>query len=101
MNYATKNGIKAGIGTIEAAYIDAKCAYAIAKAAYLAAVEALESADALGHEAAAKVMHVAGRAVREAYMVARMAHAEYIVARQAPKAAKELAMARMARRGWR
>ena len=101
MNYATKNGAKAGIGAIETSYIDAKVAYGIAKATYLAAVEALACADALDREAAAKALHVAGEAAREAYLVARAAHAEYIVARQAPKAAKELAMARMSRRGWK
>ncbi len=101
MNYVTKNGAKAGIATIEASYIDAKFAYAIAKTTYLAAVEALESADALGREAAAKALHVAGQAVREAYIVVRAAHAEFIIARQAPKAAKELVMARMSRRGWK
>ena len=100
MNYATKNGAKAGIGTIEASYIDAKVAYAIAKATYLGAVEALEAVDALGRDGAARNLQVAGEAVRAAYIDARAAHAEYIVARQAPDAAKELAKARMSRRGW-
>ena len=101
MGYVTKNSVKVGIGTIEASYIDAKYAYAIAKIAYLAAVEALECADALGQEAAAKALQAAGEAVREAYVVARAAHAEFIIARLAPDAAKELTKARMARRGWR
>ena len=101
MNYATKNGPRAGIGTIEASYIDAKVAYGIAKAAYLGAVEAAASADELGREAAARTLHVAGEAARAAYVVARAAHAEYVVARRAPDAAKELAKARMARRGWK